>query len=180
MSFAGPCDRVAIAWSHDLSRAALWLEPRLSGRSWQTEALKPENECSFSPILSVENGMKWIWISGLASRASVLKKAPAVPAAMSRRNSSRRPAWVRLQVAPPQTAATAQLLDSLQEVTDVHRSQSEPGLLYVSTNDAASAIPTLLAAIQDKNIDVKQAERYVPPFDDVFIELMTRSKDNFQ
>ncbi len=82
---------------------------------------------------------------------------------------------VRLQVDQPQTPVTAQLLDSLKEVTDVRRSQSEPGLLYVSTNDAASAIPTLLAAIQEKNIEVRQAERYVPPFDDVFIELMRQS-----
>src|SRR6516162_397031 len=57
-------------------------EPRLSGRNWQTEAVKPENGCSFSPILSVENGMKWIWISGVASRGLVLKKAPDVPAAI--------------------------------------------------------------------------------------------------
>ena len=33
-------------------------EPRLSGRNWQTEAVKPESACSFSPILSVENGRK--------------------------------------------------------------------------------------------------------------------------
>ena len=57
-------------------------EPRLSGRSWQTEAEKPENECNFSPILSVENGRKWIWISGVARRGLVLKNAPDVPAAM--------------------------------------------------------------------------------------------------
>ena len=57
-------------------------EPRLSGRSWQTEAVKPESACSFSPILSVENGRKWIWISGVASRGLVLKNAPEVPAAI--------------------------------------------------------------------------------------------------
>src|SRR6201996_3020909 len=57
-------------------------EPRLSGRNWHTDAVKPENGCRFSPILSVENGMKWIWISGVASRGLVLKKAPDVPAAI--------------------------------------------------------------------------------------------------
>src|SRR5215831_14254992 len=57
-------------------------EPRLSGRNWQTEAVKPENECSFSPILSVENRMKSIWMSGVARRGLVLKKAPDVPAAI--------------------------------------------------------------------------------------------------
>ena len=44
--------------------------------------MKPENGCSFSPILSVENGMKWIWMSGEASRGLVLKNAPDVPAAI--------------------------------------------------------------------------------------------------
>src|SRR5580704_496322 len=57
-------------------------EPRLSGRSWQTEAVKPDCACSFSPILSVENGRKWIWISGVARRGLVLKNAPDVPAAI--------------------------------------------------------------------------------------------------
>src|SRR3954447_20051967 len=57
-------------------------EPRLSGRNWQTEAVKPDCACSFSPILSVENGRKWIWISGDANRGLVLKNAPEVPAAI--------------------------------------------------------------------------------------------------
>ena len=57
-------------------------DPRLSGRNWQTEAVNAEKECSFSPILSVENGMKWIWISGVARRGLVLKNAPEVPAAI--------------------------------------------------------------------------------------------------
>ena len=56
--------------------------PRLSGRNWQTEAVKPEKSCSFSPILSVEKGRKWTWMSGEASRGLVLKNAPAVPAAI--------------------------------------------------------------------------------------------------
>ena len=74
-------------------------EPRLSGRNWQTEAVKPENECSFSPILSVENGRKWIWISGVASRGLVLKNAPEVPAAIVsgplRKAAYRAPAMIR-------------------------------------------------------------------------------------
>src|SRR6266566_668166 len=64
------------------SALLIFSEPRLSGRNWQTDAVKPENGCSFSPILSVENGMKWIWISGVARRGLVLKNAPEVPAAI--------------------------------------------------------------------------------------------------
>src|ERR1700685_1667288 len=57
-------------------------EPRLSGRRWQTDAVNPENACSFSPILSVLKGRKWIWMSGVARRGLVLKNAPEVPAAI--------------------------------------------------------------------------------------------------
>src|SRR6202012_1204376 len=81
------------------SALLIFNEPRLSGRNWQTDAVKPENECKFSPILSVENGMKWIWISGEASRGLVLKKAPEVPAAIVsgplRASAQRAPAITR-------------------------------------------------------------------------------------
>jgi|GEM_PF-3916326 len=60
----------------------IFTEPLLSGRSWQTCAVKPEKLCSFSPILSVENGMKCTCISGVASRGCVLKNAPADAAAI--------------------------------------------------------------------------------------------------
>ena len=71
-----------ISGGADGSALLIRSEPRLSGRSWQTDAVKPENECSFSPILSVENGRKWIWMSGVESRGLVLKNAPEVPAAI--------------------------------------------------------------------------------------------------
>src|SRR5436309_14027669 len=87
-----------ISGATDGSALLMRSEPRLSGRNWQTEALNPENRCSFSPILSVENGRKWIWISGVASRGLVLKKAPDVPAAIDNgpvRNAAyRRPARI--------------------------------------------------------------------------------------
>src|SRR5262245_3579194 len=73
MRISGGCDGSALL---------ILSVPRLSGRSWHTDALKPEKGCSFSPILSVENGMKWIWMSGLASLGLVLKNAPDVPAAI--------------------------------------------------------------------------------------------------
>src|ERR1700749_4445407 len=81
------------------SALLIFNEPRLSGRNWHTDAVKPENGCSFSPILSVENGMKWIWISGEASRGLVLKNAPEVPAAIVsgplRASAHRAPAIIR-------------------------------------------------------------------------------------
>ena len=38
--------------------------PRLSGRSWQTEAVKPEKRCKGSPGRSAENSTMWNWTSG--------------------------------------------------------------------------------------------------------------------
>src|SRR5258708_37576969 len=86
-------------------------EPRLSGRNWQTEAVKPEYGCSFSPILSVENGRKWIWTSGGASRGLGLKNAPEGPAAIDRR-PPRDPAYLR----PAKPLGNAPVTTSLNAV----------------------------------------------------------------
>src|SRR5258708_23160516 len=91
-------------------------EPRLSGRNWQTDAVNPENECSFSPILSVENGRKWIWMSGVARRGLVLKNAPDVPAAID--NGPVRNAAYR---SPAMTLRTGLLTPSLSVMGFVQR-----------------------------------------------------------
>jgi ABC-2 type transport system ATP-binding protein len=84
---------------------------------------------------------------------------------------------IRLAVDEGHTLEAVRLLNNEAIVNDARRSFSQPGLLYVSTNDAASALPALLAILQEHNLDVQQAERYVPPFDDVFIELMRQAGD---
>src|ERR1700688_4602543 len=91
-------------------------EPRLSGRNWQTDAVKPENGCSFSPILSVENGRKWIWTSGVASRGLVLKNAPEVPAAIDN-GPVRNAAYCR----PARILRAGLLTTSLSVIGLVHR-----------------------------------------------------------
>jgi len=63
------------------SALLIFSEPRLSGRNWQTDAVKPENGCSFSPILSVENGRNGSDVGRRQPRL-VLKNAPEVPAAI--------------------------------------------------------------------------------------------------
>jgi hypothetical protein len=73
------------------------------------------------------------------------------------------------------TLDAVRLLNDQSIVQDAHRSFSQPGMLYVSTNDAASALPVLIALLKENNIAVQEAERYVPPFDDVFIELMKQA-----
>jgi ABC-2 type transport system ATP-binding protein len=82
---------------------------------------------------------------------------------------------VRLAVDPNRALEAIRLLNNESIVIEAHRSFGQPGMLYVSTNDAASAMPTLIALLQDHRMDVQQVDRYVPPFDDVFVELMKKT-----
>ena len=59
--------------------------PRLSGRSWQTEAVKPEKRCSGVPGRSAENSTMWNWTSGVASSARVRAKIAALAGADGQR-----------------------------------------------------------------------------------------------
>ncbi len=54
--------------------------PRLSGRSWQTEAVKPEKRCKGVPGRSAENSTMWNWMSGVASSSLVRAKIAPWPA----------------------------------------------------------------------------------------------------
>ena len=51
--------------------------PRLCGRNWQTEAVKPENRCSPSPILPVLKVRKSDSTSGVLRSGLVRKNPPA-------------------------------------------------------------------------------------------------------
>jgi len=79
---------------------------------------------------------------------------------------------IRLSVDPKRVVEAVHLLNNQSIVKDARRSFGQPGLLLVSTDDAASSIPTLIAVLKESKIDTQQAEKYAPPFDDVFIELM--------
>jgi ABC-2 type transport system ATP-binding protein len=82
---------------------------------------------------------------------------------------------IHLSVEPSKALEAVQLLNNQPTISDVRRSPSQPGLLFVSTDDAASEIPKIVALLQDQNIEVKQADQYIPPFDDIFIEFMKRA-----
>lgn len=82
---------------------------------------------------------------------------------------------VRIAVDPAHALETVQLLNSESIVTDARRSFSQPGLIFVSTGEAASALPTLIAALHQHGVDIQQADQYVVPFEDVFIELMRQA-----
>jgi len=43
--------------------------PRDSGRSWQTDIVKPEYRCTLPPAMSADSVATWNWISGVAACA---------------------------------------------------------------------------------------------------------------
>ncbi|GAB4208242.1 MAG: ABC transporter ATP-binding protein [Roseiflexaceae bacterium] len=87
---------------------------------------------------------------------------------------------ISLTVDPQHTTeATRVLLAHPQVVKEVRRSRSGPGTLYVYVDDAAQALPQVINFFdQSSPIEVRQAEEYSPPFDDVFIMLMEQAEQN--
>ena len=69
------------------------------------------------------------------------------------------------------------LLDRLDYVYNVDRPQNEPlGNLYLFVDDAAARLPEIIRVLgTDPTIDMRTAEEYLPPFDDVFILLMEQA-----
>jgi len=85
---------------------------------------------------------------------------------------------LRVVVEPERAVEAVNLLNSQDTVIDARRSFRQPGLLLISTENAASAMPELLNVLENHNINIQQAEKYIPPFDDVFVELMKQSESD--
>lgn len=84
---------------------------------------------------------------------------------------------IRIVVAPERARDAADVLNQQPEVKDARRATAQPGLVLVSTEDAAKALPDLMAALRDKGIDIIESEQYVSPFDEVFLELVKQEGD---
>lgn len=84
---------------------------------------------------------------------------------------------IQLVVAPAHAYATAKILMNQPYVTDVRRSNDQPGLLLLNVGDASDSLPLIFNTMKEHpEITVQQADRYVPPFDDVFIQLMEQAE----
>jgi ABC-2 type transport system ATP-binding protein len=84
---------------------------------------------------------------------------------------------IKLVVDAPHALDAAQLFQRHPAIRDVRRSRSQPGLLYLYVEDAAAALPVIFAVMgEHPDISVEQAEKYVPPFDDIFIQLMEQAE----
>jgi ABC-2 type transport system ATP-binding protein len=83
---------------------------------------------------------------------------------------------IRFVVDPARALDAVQLLNNQPLVKDARRSLTHPGEIFVTTKDAGSALPMLIAVLQDREIGMNEADQYVPPFDDVFIELIKQKE----
>ncbi len=81
---------------------------------------------------------------------------------------------IRLVVDPERAKEAAQVLNGQSNVKDARQAYAQPGLILVSTDDAATALPSLVAVLRDHGIDVRESEQYQSPFDEVFLELVKR------
>jgi ABC-2 type transport system ATP-binding protein len=85
---------------------------------------------------------------------------------------------IRLVVDAPHVLEAARLFQQHPAIADVRRSRSQPGLLYLYTDDASATLPLIFQLMAEHpDITVEQAEKYVPPFDDVFVKLMEQSEE---
>ncbi|MFL5805282.1 MAG: ABC transporter ATP-binding protein [Roseiflexaceae bacterium] len=86
---------------------------------------------------------------------------------------------IKLVVPPAYALDTQQQLQRHPAISDVRRSRSQPGMLYVYTEDAGSTLPLIFELFKDHpNITIEQAQEYQPPFDDIFIRLMEQAEEN--
>jgi ABC-2 type transport system ATP-binding protein len=83
---------------------------------------------------------------------------------------------IKLVVDAPHALDAAQIFQRHPAITDVRRSRSQPGLLYLYANDASATLPLIFQLLgEHPEIAVQQADKYVPPFDDVFVKLMEQA-----
>jgi ABC-2 type transport system ATP-binding protein len=86
---------------------------------------------------------------------------------------------IRIVVEAVRERDAVRRLDAHPDVLYVRRSRQTPGQLLVYTNDAAVTLPKLVTHLDgDSGIQVQMIDKYDPPFDDVFVNLLQRENEN--
>jgi ABC-2 type transport system ATP-binding protein len=87
---------------------------------------------------------------------------------------------IKLVVDAPHALDAAQIFQRHPAITDVRRSRAQPGLLYLYADDASATLPLIFQLMgEHPDITVQQADKYVPPFDDVFVKLMEQAEETY-
>ncbi len=86
---------------------------------------------------------------------------------------------IRLTVDAEDELNARRLLNQMPFVEQFSHPQGAPrGTLDIYVNDAGTALPEVISGLgQDPTIDMRHAEEYKPPFDDIFIILMERAAE---
>jgi ABC-2 type transport system ATP-binding protein len=70
---------------------------------------------------------------------------------------------------------------SLSESSEVHKLQwLDDHTIRLSVDDAGSYAPTVVEWARQRNVQIEKTEPYLPPYDDVFVELVATLDDNEQ
>lgn len=87
---------------------------------------------------------------------------------------------IKLVVDAPHALDAAQIFQRHPAINDVRRSRSQPGLLYLYSDDAAATLPLIFQVMgEHPDITVQQADKFVPPFDDIFVKLMEQAEEEY-
>lgn len=70
---------------------------------------------------------------------------------------------------------SASSLDHLDQIASGEMAWIDASTIRLVVDDSGQAIPELLRWADDNDVDVAGAESYIPPFDDTFVELVSRS-----
>jgi ABC-2 type transport system ATP-binding protein len=85
---------------------------------------------------------------------------------------------VRLIVEPEGARQATQVLMSQQFVSNVRRGRGEPGLLYVTVENAGEALPEIIRLLgETPGVQVRVSDEYAPPFDDVLVSLLRQEDE---
>jgi ABC-2 type transport system ATP-binding protein len=85
---------------------------------------------------------------------------------------------VRITVSPEQLLPASELLRRHPALRQLRYSTERPGVMDAVVDDAGERLPQILDLLrQAENIEVQSAQPYFPPFDEVFVQMMTKQGD---
>lgn len=85
---------------------------------------------------------------------------------------------IALTVAPERTLETVRLLEREPGVLRTHRIGRQPGRIHVYVENSGEMLPDIISLFaRGSDIDIQQAEKYEPPFDDIFRILMQQEDE---
>src|SRR6185503_20081721 len=72
---------------------------------------------------------------------------------------------IRLLMTAERSLDAIQLLQRHRAISDVRRSRTQPGLLFIYTEEASATLPQIFELFKDHpEITIEQAQEYQPPF----------------